>query len=506
MGDGPAVIHVYQQGIFMLSCLTAGTMEGSALIEILHSMSQAGYSASIGNDSMAPGQQQLSQAALDAVPLPAPQIAREPASIAPAEPEESAAGMRAPAGAEPEQDVPAQDGPSLHQHADVPGAAQVEVSAKVEQLPWSSESSEPAPLKLQPGWLRQVSDPKKLAASMSLAPPQQSCEDVQPSQQKQAVDAPSVQEAAAPQQVTSEVNQASAERPEPPYGNSQAVGLAELSNAPHAAQPTTEVAGTMQQAEEPALQKPDGPMAKAANNSINAQNLQDIIMHNLEDEPAQAIQAPVALVAEPATPAAAGQLTEPQADPAVAPNLSLSEENQAVAQKQAASAHNTAAEPGVEASGVHMINSKEKVPAQDGRSLAQAQPGADAELAASANEEPHLPKSSTNPGAEALKEAATADHDHNSGGHTAKEDPLSSNVAASSALSGSRGDRTPATVAAEEAPNPSNHAMQEQAVQSTRNESSGIAVPQEDAVKADSTSAAADAAGITETEATDGQM
>jgi len=493
-------------GSFMLNCLTAGTMEGSALIEILHSMSQAGYSA-----SMAPGQQQLSQAALDAVPLPAPQIAREPASIAPAEPEESAAGMRAPAGAEPAQDVPAQDGPSLHQHADVPGAAQVEVCAKVEQLQWSTESSEPAPLKLQQGWLRQVSDPEKLAASMSLAPPQQSSEDVQPSQQQQAVDALSVQEAAAPQQVTSEMDQAPAERPEPPYGDAQAVGMAEHSDAPHGAQPTTEVAGTMQQAEEPALQKPDGPMAGAANKSINVQNLQDIIMHDLEDEPAQAIQAPVTLVAEPATPAAAGQLTEPKADPAVAPNLSLSEEKQAVAQQQAASAHNTAAEPEAEASGVHMLSSKEKVPAQDGRSLAQAQPGAAAELAASANEEPHLPKSSIiNPCAEALREAATADHDHNSEGQTAKEDPLSSNVAtgvtANSALSGFRGDRTPATVAAEETANTSNHAMQEQAVQSTRNESSGIAVPQEDAVKADSSSAAADAAGITETEATDGQM
>ena len=67
-------------------------MDGTALIEMLRSMSQAGYSsgASLGNGPVAPHQQQQQDPVSDAMVLPAEHIVQHPASMAPAQPDASA--------------------------------------------------------------------------------------------------------------------------------------------------------------------------------------------------------------------------------------------------------------------------------------------------------------------------------------------------------------------------------------------------------------------------------
>ena len=399
-------------------------MDGTALIEMLRSMSQAGYSsgASLGNGPVAPHQQQQQDPVSDAMVLPAEHIVQHPASMAPAQPDASAPATHAPAGVQPTEAEPAQHTALAMMDSNaVPHAAS---GAQPEQ--GTEEGRGPAGISMPAGV--QVPEPEQPAEAMSAAPSQQATEAARLlQQQKEAVDAPSVPEAAAPSELLPEA-QAPAEQPEsaaPP------AGLEEQPVMPDRAMQGTAAPAPVQQAEDAALSKPSAKPAEAPDNANHVQDSQDTIMHDAGEADAsqgQAADAELPAMAEPVKPAAANHV---EAGVAHAVGHAVShgsaDGKQPALLQQATSASTAGAEPGAESHHALAETVAEKLlTAQDGSALPKLQPEGPAQSTALAkpaviaSSGPDMLKSIADVSRKPFDVAAAVEHDDHGAVSTAE--------------------------------------------------------------------------------------
>ena len=300
-----------QQGksILTLCGPFAGTMDGTALIEMLRSMSQAGYSSnpSNGNGPVAHHQQQQGESASDAVPIAAPCIPQQPASMAPAQPDASPA----PAEVQHAEAEPAQH--SVPQLIDTPIAAQMEshplpqAALEAQREQYSSEVCKPADWSMLSGL--QMPKAEQPAEPTSAAPPQQGDGTAaQLQQQQQAANAPSVPEAAAAPQLVPEAQAPTGQYDiaEPSSTLSEQPGMPDGAGA--MAGPAAAI--SVQQAEDAALMQPSQVYTESPGDAGDLQDGQDTSMPDAEVEnalPGQAAASELRAAAQPALPAAANQ-------------------------------------------------------------------------------------------------------------------------------------------------------------------------------------------------------
>ena len=463
----------------MLTGPTAGAMDGTALIEMLRSMSQVGYSsgASIGNGPVAPPQQQQGEPVSDAMLLPPAHVPQQPASSATAQ-HESLPGTHVPAEAQPAQAEPAQ-------HADVPSEAEMDSGTVPQDAPGAqleqgtAEGRKVASTDMLSG--SHMPEPVQPAQPTSAAPPDGGSAAAQLPQQQQATEAPTVPEAAALPQLVPEA-QAATEQHEvaaPPPG------LTEQPVMPDGA--TKRALDAVQQAEDKTITQPSGVHAETSGNASQMKDGQDnSAIHDDGNGNASRIQAGIPelpATAEPALPAAASHVQA-----AILPRVAHTISHDTVKRDQTASTQQALPDSAGDAE--HVAGSHQP-PAEclkeqglmthDDSGPAQSQPGAGT---GAASEEL---KSAAGHSAERLEEPAAAEHSHHSNGDMAEQNPPGSGgpmevnvLAPNSAESASL-----AIHAADMGADPGSAAVQAPDVQMPEDEVPGRSVLQEELSTAD---------------------
>ncbi len=468
-----------------------GAMDGTALIEMLRSMSQAGYSssASLGNGPVAPHQQQHEEPMSDAMMPPGAHMAPQPASMAPAQPDAPAA--EAPAEGQPTEAEPGQ-------HADQALATRMDIDAvalaasNVEPELRTADDGQPADMNVLPG--PQMSEPEQPAEALSAVPPQQASEASQPPQQ-QAVDAPTMPERAAPSQLVPE-----AETPaEQPDSAAPLVGLKQQPGVPDGATERAIDLDAVQLAENAVLAQPGAVPAETPGNANGMQDGQDTIMHDAEEAAACQIQAAVAeppAMAEPAKPAAANHV---EAGVSLAAEHGVShgssDVHQAASMQQATSGSAAGAVPGANSHQALAESLEEKVlTAQDGsatklESDVPVQSTAVAKPAIIAQSGPDMLDSIADVSGKPVQVAAAADHDDL--GTVSTAEPICQKADAAMAVDDNGEHQTLAKHTTQSEADPGNSAVQAPEVHVSKDGVPKLSMIQEDERVADDSSAAA---------------
>ena len=396
-------------------------MDGTALIEMLRSMSQAGYSggASFGNGPVAAHQQQHGDPASDAMVPPDAHTGQQPASMAPAQPDAPAPAAEAPAKAQPTGVEPAQ-------HADT---AMMDSGALPHAPPGAQPEQQTAdrrePADMSALAVPQMLEPEQPAEAVSAAPSQQAAEAAQPLLQ-QALVAPSLSEAPAPPQLVPAA-QAPEEQPEsaaPPAGLQKQPGIPDGVGS-------TVIRDAEQQAEDAALAQPSVAHGDSPGNTNGMQGGQDTIMHDAGEADASHVQADVfklPALAEPAEPAAPDHVEHTT-------NFGSTEGAQAATLQEATPASSAGVEHGTGLSQTLPAESlrEQVIATQEGSAREQSQPGAPADSGAAA--EPAAPTtddmqhSAANASAKLSEDDAAAEQDHHGPGNVAEEPPHHSSAA-----------------------------------------------------------------------------
>ena len=465
-------------------------------------MSQAGYSsgASVGNGPVAPHQQQAGEAASDAVLLPTPGIAQQPASMLTAQADTSALGACAPVGVQPAEAEPAQEG--VPQHAAVPFAAQMDSDAALQAVPGAqpeqrtAEGWDPAAASMLVGL--QLPEPEQPVQSTSAAPPEQGIEAAQLLPQQQAAAAPSLPAAGAFQRAvpTAHAPTEQAEVAEPSLGSSEQSGMPD-----GAIEGTELMSDTIQQAGEAALTQPNGPHAETSGTADTMQDGQDTIMPDAGEGNASHMQAAAAELpapAEPAMPAAAGHM-EAGVFPAVqhATSHGSGEREQPPSPRQPAAPDHAESAGHAAVSYPSLAGSTEEqvAMAQDGSAPVQAQPGRPADSAAFAHaasttiEAPKMLESAAAPSNEPLKVVVAADHGLFGTGNMAEQTPRNDS-AEMDIDNGAAGSGESTIHEVKHGPDVGSHVEQVPQVQVSEDKGPGTGMPQGEPPKADASTPA----------------
>lgn len=461
-------------------------MDGTALIEMLRSMSQVGYSsgASLGNGPVAPPQQQQQEEPVSgAMLLPAVPMVQQPTSMAAAQPE-SEPGTVVPAELQPPQAEPTQ-------HADVPIAAQMDSNRMPQDAPdvqpvqGTAEGRELASTSILSG--HQMPEHEQPAQATSAAPPEQGSAAAQLLQQQQATEAPSVPEAAAVPQVLEA--QAPTEQHEvvaPPPG---------LAEQPDRATERAVIPDALQQAEEETVIQLNGIHAETVGNASHMQERQDgDIMHNAGNRDASHIQAAVSelpelsATAEPSLPAAASHMEAaipPEAERTVSHGSAERDQTAFTQQALPDCAGNAEHAAGPHPAPAECLT-EQVLMAQDGSDRIQSQPGAGIGAA------PEELESAAGPSAERLEEPAAAEHGHLSNGDMAEQDPLGSAGPMEADVPAPKSAKSASLAihAAYVGPDSGSAAVQAPDVQMSEDEVPGTGVPQEEPNTTDDSSPA----------------